>query len=144
MVGQSGAQQIHAMVARRQNSPGGGLLATLGSVGGLLLGATGAFLALQEALNRAWNVMPDPDGGVKQPMVKRLFSVGMVLGLGFILAVSLAITAAISALGGAVGGGLPTRVMEAVNFVVTLAVLAVLFAAMFTFLPDAKVAWRDV
>ena len=145
IIGQSGAQQIHTMMARGLSSPGGGVLALLGSIGGLLVGATGALLSLQEALNRAWNVMPDPkQGGVKQFITKRLFSIGMLLGLGFLLAVSLAITAAVSALGGAVGGSLPKAVMEGVNFVVTFVVLAMLFAAMFKFLPDAKVAWRDV
>lgn len=145
MVGQAGAQQIHEMLARGRNSAGGGLVATVGSVLGLLLGATGAFMALQEALNRAWNVKPDPKkGGVKAFVTKRLFSAGMVLGLGFILAVSLALTASIAAVGGMMGGGLPKVVMQVVNFVLTLVVLSALFSAIFKILPDAKVEWRDV
>jgi membrane protein len=145
MVGQSGAQQIREMIAHGRSSAGGGLVATVGSVVGLVLGAIGAFLALQEALNRAWNVKPDPrQGGVKAFLTKRLLSAGMVLGLGFILAVSLALTAGISAVGGYIGGGLPKGVMEAVNFVASFIVLAALFGAIFKVLPDAKIAWSDV
>lgn len=145
MVGQSGAQQIHAMIAHSRDSAGGGIVATVGSVVGLILGATGVFLALQDALNKAWNVRPDPkQGGVRPFIVKRLISAGMVLGLGFILAVSLALTAALSAAGHAIGGGLPDVVMEVVNFVVSFVVLAVLFGAIFKVLPDATIGWADV
>ena len=145
MLGQSGAQQIHEMMARGRNSAGGGLLATAGSVLGLVLGATGLFIALQDALNRVWNVKPDPrKGGVMAFITKRVLSAGMVLGLGFILAVSLALTAGISAAGGAIGGALPKGVLEAVNFVVSFVVLAALFATMFKVLPDAKISWADV
>lgn len=145
IVGPSGAQQIHTMIAHSRDSAGGGIVATVGSIAGLILGATGVFLALQDALNKAWNVKPDPkQGGVKPFIVKRLISAGMVLGLGFILAVSLALTAAISAAGNAVGGRLPQVVMEGVNFVASFVVLAVLFAAIFKVLPDATIDWADV
>lgn len=145
MIGQSGAQQIHEMIAHSRESAGGGIVATVGSVVGLILGGTGVFLALQDALNKAWNVKPDPkQGGVKPFIMKRLISAGMVLGLGFILAVSLGLTAGLSAAGNALGGGLPDVVMEVVNFVVSFVVLAVLFAAIFKVLPDAKVPWADV
>lgn len=144
-IGPSGAQQIHAMIAHSRQSPGGGIFSTIASIVGLILGATGAFLALQHALNRAWNVKPDPaQGGVWSFISKRLLSAGMVLGLGFILAVSLAITSAITALGGMLGGALPPFVMQVINFVATLIVLALLFAAIFKVLPDAEIDWHDV
>jgi membrane protein len=58
--------------------------------------------------------------------------------------VSLAITSAITALGGMLGGALPPVVMQALNFLVSLVILAVLFAAIFKVLPDAEVRWNDV
>jgi membrane protein len=145
MVGQSGGQQIHQMIAHGQQSAGGGLVASIGSVVGLLLGATGAFLSLQDALNRAWEVKPDPkQGGIRNFIFKRLLSLGMVLALGFLLVVSLALTAAVSAVGGALGGGIPPIVAQVADFVVSYALLTLLFAALFKVLPDATVAWRDV
>lgn len=144
MLGESGKSQVHAMIAHGQNA-GNGLFATIASTVGLVLGATGLFLSLQDALNRAWNVKPDPaKGGAKVFIGKRLLSVGMVLGIGFLLAVSLALTAGISALGGALGGAIPEPLLHVVTFAVSFVVLSVLFSALFKFLPDAKVPWRDV
>jgi membrane protein len=145
MIGQPGAQQIHDMMTHGRSTPGGGIVATVASAAGLLLGATGAFLSLQDALNRAWNVKPDPSqGGVRSFVGKRLLSAGMVLGVGFLLAVSLALTAAVSAAGGTLGAAMPKVVIEGLNFALSFVLLGVLFAAMFKVLPDAEVSWRDV
>jgi membrane protein len=144
MLGESGKAQIHQMMAHGQQA-GGGLFATIASTVGLILGAAGLFLSLQEALNRAWEVKPDPaKGGARVFILKRLLSMGMVLGIGFLLAVSLALTAGISAMGGALGGAVPEAVLHLVTFAVSFVVLSLLFAALFKFLPDAKVAWSDV
>lgn len=144
IIGPSGAQQIHQMIAHGMQSIGGGVVALVGGVVGLVLGATGAFLSLQDALNHAWEVKPDPkQGGVKSFIMKRLLSLGMVLGLGFLVAVSLALSAAISGLGSLIGG-LPSPILWVIDLVVSLIVLTVLFAALFKFLPDAQVAWSDV
>jgi membrane protein len=145
MIGQSGAEQIRTIIAESDRPGGGGVFATAASIGALLFGATGAFMQLQGALNRAWEVKPDPDqGGVRNFIVKRMLSLGMVFGIGFLLAVSLALTSAVSAFGDALFGGMPEWVMHAINFALTFVVLALLFAATFKFLPDAAVAWRDV
>jgi membrane protein len=142
LVGSGGAVQIRQMVSSGEQSARG-FLPTVVGVGGLLLGATGAFLALQSALNAVWEVKPDPaQGGVKRFITKRLLSFGMVLGLAFLLVVSLAITAAISAVGSALGGA--ATVIQAMNQLASLVVLSLLFAAMFKFLPDALVPWRSV
>jgi membrane protein len=145
MMGESGGRQIHQMMVHGQQSAGGGMVATISSIVGLILGATGAFLSLQDALNRVWEVKPDPrQGGIRTFLTKRLLSMGMVLGLGFLLAVSLALTAGISALGGYLGGSIPPAIMHAIDFAVSCAVLIALFAALFKVLPDAEIAWRDV
>jgi membrane protein len=143
VVGQGGGQQIHQIIAHGAQSIGGGLFAMVAGIVGLILGATGAFLSLQDALNHAWEVRPDPkQGGIKNMMMKRLLSFGMVLGLGFLLAVSLALSAGISALVGAIGGA--AAVLHVADFIVSLGILTVLFAALFKFLPDARIAWRGV
>jgi membrane protein len=120
-------------------------LGAITSIVGLLLGATGFFLNLQGALNRVWEVKPDPEqGGFKSFIGKRVLSFGMLLGIGLLLAVSLALTAAISALGGVIGPSIPKPAMLVITFVVDFVVLSSLFAALFKYLPDAEVGWRDV
>ena len=72
----------------------------------------------------------------------------MVLGLAFILLVSLVVSAVLSAFGDQLGrflpSGLSAPVLEAINFAGSLAVISLLFAAIFKILPDAKISWRDV
>lgn len=143
LVGHQGAQAIHTMIVQAEEPGGEGVMKTVLGIAGLMFGATGAFLALQDALNRAWEVKPDPTrGGVKTFLTKRLLSLGMVLAIGFLLAVSLALTAVVAALGGVIGG-VPAPVIEGLTFVASFAVLALLFAAMYKVLPDAEIDWRD-
>jgi membrane protein len=143
IIGPSAAKAIHDMIAHGQQSKGRGTLATVLGIAGLLLGATGAFLALQDALNHAWEVKPDPKrGGVKPLIFKRLLSLGMVLGLGFLVAVSLALSAGIAAVTSSFGTAIPSGVMYAIDLIVSLVVLGTLFALMLKVLPDGKIAWK--
>ncbi|HEU0052151.1 MAG TPA: YihY/virulence factor BrkB family protein, partial [Longimicrobium sp.] len=143
------SQQIGTIV-KEANNPAAksGVSAVLG-VFTLLLGATGAFLQLQSALNRAWEVEPDPKaGGLKNFVFKRLLSLGMLLSVAFLILVSLVLSAAISALGGfadrLLGSMAGNFLLQAGTFVLSLAVITLLFAAIFKVLPDARIAWRDV
>ena len=147
-MGPAGASQVRTILANA-NRPGGGTGPAILGLVGLLLGATGVFGQLQAALNKAWGVAPDPaKGGIKHMIVKRVFGIGMVLGLAFILLVSLVVSAALAAFGEQVGqylpSGLSAPVLEAINFAGSLAVISLLFAAIFKILPDAEIAWRDV
>jgi membrane protein len=149
LMGPAAADQIRTILQQVHHPRGGGLLPTVLSVGALVLGAAGAFGQLQAALNRAWEVAPDPaQGGFKQFLLKRVFSFGMVLAVAFFLLVSLAVSAALTAFGGALGAMLPEGVsatlLQVITQVVSLVVVVALFAAIFKVLPDARVAWRDV
>lgn len=76
LMGPAGGEQIRTMLANAER-PGGGLLPTVAGIVALLFGATGAFVQLQAALNRAWEVEPDPKkGGLKNFLFKRLLSFG--------------------------------------------------------------------
>ena len=145
LMGQDVAGQIQTMINQAEQKVSGTGFRLVLSIAGLVFGATGAFISLQSALNRAWEVKPDPkQGGIKVFITKRLLSLGMVLGVAFLLLVSLALTSALSAASGVILGGLPKAVGTILNFVISFAVVTVLFAAIFKVLPDAKIAWRDV
>jgi membrane protein len=149
LMGPSSTQQIRAILEQAHQPGSGGPLATVLSVAALLFGATGAFGQLQAALNRTWEVTPDPEkGGLKAVLLKRVFSFGMILSIAFLLLVSLVVSAALSAFGDALGGFLPSGVsatlLQVVNQFISLLVVAGLFAAIFKVLPDARVSWRDV
>jgi membrane protein len=148
LMGEAGKQQVVDILKSVDRPDASKGFASIVSVIGLLFGATGAFLQLQGALNRAWEVEPDPDaGGLKAFIFKRVLSLGMILGVSFLLLVSLALSAALSAFGDVLGsmvGGLSVVVGYVINFVVSLVVITGLFAAIFKVLPDARIATRDV
>ena len=126
MIGAESAETVRDMINTGERSTGA--LGTILGFLGLLFGATGALVSLQDALNAVWEVKQDPKaGGLKHFLLKRLLSLGMILGLGFLLIVSLAVSAALSALGDAIGN--ESVVMQAVGMLVSLAVLTVIFAA---------------
>jgi membrane protein len=147
MIGHDGAKTIETMITQAKQ-PGGGVVATILGLGAVVLGATGAFMQLQTALDRAWEVKPDPKaGGIKNFIFKRVLSLGMVLGIAFLLLVSLALSAMLTAVGGAVGALIPGAsafVVGLLQTLISLAVITLLFAAIFKVLPDAVIAWRDV
>ena len=144
-VGAQVAEAVHQVLLSAADPRNSRLAGTLGVLV-LLLGATAAFVQLQEALNAIWEVQPRPDHRLRDFLRKRLLSFGLVLTVLFLLLVSLVLSAAIAAAGAYVRSRLPLPavVFQGFDFVLFLALLSLLFAAMFRILPDAEIAWRDV
>lgn len=149
LLGERAADLMGTMVEEARLSSDQRWWAIAISLGALLFGATGAFAQLQGALNTAWEVEPDPElAGWKTFLRKRVLSLGMILGIAFLLLVSLVISAAISAFSDVLGGVLPAWLsgpaLRAINLTLSLLVVTFLFAALFKVLPDAIIRWRDV
>lgn len=147
VLGADAAEQIRAMIEGAREAGSNGLGRVLG-VAALVFGATGAFAQLQQALNRAWDVRPDPRTSfVKTFVTKRLLSLGMILTIALLLAVSLVLSTAVSLLAdqlGALIGGAGALFARAASLVLPLVLFTLLFAAVFKVLPDADVRWEDV
>jgi membrane protein len=145
LVGEKGGEMIGSML-EAANKPKEGIMASAFAIVMLVFGATGVFVQLQDALNTIWEVKPKPGRGIWGFIRQRLLSLAMVFGIGFILLVSLVVSAGLAAAGkwfeGAMPGG--EEVWHSVNFLVSFLVIAVLFTLMFKYLPDVKIAWRDV
>jgi membrane protein len=121
-----------------------GTIATIIGIVALLITASGAFGEIQSSLNKIWKA--EPKAGLSRLVRARIASLGLVMTLGFLMLVSLVISAGIAALGHWVEGIFPgaKALMSVVNFVITLALLSAVFAAIYKFLPDKPIAWRDV
>lgn len=145
LVGDDAGKAIQDMIARAQQ-PTSGLLATACSLVALVFGASGVFGELQAALDTVWEVAPKPGRGLRGIIKDRFLSLTMVLGTGFLLLVSLVASAALAAAGGAMRELTPglEAAAHVVETLVSFGVTTLLFAAMFKFLPDARVQWRDV
>jgi membrane protein len=145
VLGAMTAEGVQEMV-RNAAKPKSGTVATILGVATLLLGASGVFGQLKDALNTIWDVKPKEGRGIVGMVTDRFLSFAMVLGLGFLLLVSLVIDTAIAAMGKYAGDHLPGG--EALWHIVELAfsfvVIAVLMAGIFRLLPDLKIEWRDV
>ena len=77
----------------------------------------------------------------------RLFSFGLIVSIAFILIVSLVISALLSAFGNWIASHFSESfviLLQVVNFILTLIILAIVFALMVKILPDAKIKWRHV
>lgn len=149
LMGENGAEAIQEMLAN-VSAPETGLWATVASMAVLIFGATTVFAQLQSALDAIWQV-PEAAKAEKQNAIwafvrSRLLSFGLVLSLAFLIIVSLLFSSAISALGkwwGPAFGAWET-VAQVANLIVGFGLLTVVFAAIFKFMPRARIEWRDV
>jgi membrane protein len=145
LIGQQGAEFIQTLVANA-GKQGSGVLGTVVGIATILFGATGVFAQLQTSLNQIWDVEAKPAKGIWGFLRTRVLSFGMVLGIGFLLLVSLVVSAAIAALDTYATGLFPGAevVIGIVSAVIGLGLITLLLAMIYRFLPDVKIAWKDV
>jgi len=145
LVGEQGGRAVQAMLENARQ-PGPGIVASAIGLITLIIASTGVFAQLQVSLDTIWRVTPKPGRGILGIIRDRLLSFLMVIVAGFLLLVSLVLSAALAALGKFFSYLLPVPegVLHGVNFVVSFAVITLLFAAIYKVLPDAKISWSDV
>jgi membrane protein len=143
MLGDAGARAIQAMLADASR-PRDGLLATSLGIVALLFAAIGVVVQLKDALNIVWEVEQPSGTGVWFYIRSYVLSFAGVLALGFLLLVSLLVTTALAAADKYAAGYIDAWVLHLANLVVSFAVITLLFAMMFKWLPDTAVDWRDV
>jgi membrane protein len=133
-------------IAANASKPQAGFIATTIGVVVALFGASGVFGQLQDALNTIWGVKPKPGGGVIGFIRTRFLSFAMVGGVCFLLLASLTVETVLRGLSDYLKNVMPGGHVLALGLflIFDLAVIALLFAMIFRYLPDAKIAWRDV
>lgn len=142
-MGQPAAETVQSMV-QSAYKPGQGIWATVVGLAALLLGASGVFAQLKDALNTIWNAPAQSGSGVAVFFRDRLVSFGMVLVIGFLMLTSLLLTTVIAAAWEIISGYLPLSkfFLSAAGFIVSAGIIAALFALIFRWLPDVPVRWR--
>jgi membrane protein len=146
IVGGNTAQDIEAIIANASVNQDSRLASLMG-IASLIFGATGVFYQLQQTLNLIWEVEAQPKRKFLKMVMDRLFSFGLIIVVGFLLLVSLVLSAFLSLLSDWVSlyfSDTFNLLFRVLDFSLSLAVVTFLFAAIFKFLPDAKVPWRDV
>ena len=140
------AVEVVQNIAQKAAQPNKSLLATIIGILLALFGASGVFGQLQDALNIIWGVRAKPGAGIWGFLRSRFLSFAMVGGVCFLLLVSLTLESVLKGFSHYIQGVLPGGIVIAiaVYWIFDLAVVILLFAIIFKFLPDAKIRWRDV
>jgi membrane protein len=145
LIGVDSAQAVQGMIASA-HKPVHSVLASI--IGGLtlLIGATGAFSEVYDALNNIWGAREDTGGGAWTLIRARFLSFELILVVGFLLTVSLVVSAALSGIAKYANEFLPipAAVLQTVDIVFSVVVITVLFALIFKVLPELHIAWGDV
>ncbi|HVL87783.1 MAG TPA: YihY/virulence factor BrkB family protein [Candidatus Thermoplasmatota archaeon] len=144
LVGAEGAALVDRLLVSARD-PGTGLVASVLGVLLLLVGASGVFGELKNAMNGVWNVESRHRSFVRT-LRDRFASFTLFLGLAFLLLASLAVTTAITSLL-ALSRAAPTDNPVGwflANAFLSLLTLTLLFAALLRYLPDVELRFRDV
>jgi membrane protein len=133
-------------ILREATRPGRGLVAMMFGIAAMVVGATTVFTELQSALNRVWQVPDPPSGGIWRTIWSRIVALVLVLAVAGLLLGLVAVSTVITILGDAwtayLGGW--DIALRMIDLVVSFAVLTLLFALIYRFVPRADIAWSDV
>lgn len=144
LIGADSANLIQSAIESAYTSGSNGFALALGMIV-LALTISGVFGELQSALNAIWKV-DGPAFSFARLMRGRAASVGLVIGLGFLLLVSLVIDAGVSATSGYIDQHYRYGVvfLAALNMFTSFLLTWILFAAIYKVLPDKPLGWHDV
>lgn len=145
VVGDDAAHQIQDIIKNATIS-GNNFVAIISFVM-LIIAATTVFTEMQVSMNMIWNLKVKPHRGVMQMLKNKLVSFSIVTGLGFLLLVSLIINSLLEGFMGKMQEMFPETtviVIYIMQMLLTLIVVAFLFAFIFQSLPDAFIKWKYV
>lgn len=145
LMGAQGAGAIQ-LILEGTDRPSLGVLATTLGLLAMIVGASGAFNELQDALNIIWKVDRSKHNFWTEVLAQRFFSLALVLAIGFFLLLSLVITTLLSIGESHLKAQAPVSPMllQSANLVFSWAVTTILFALLLKIVPDTRVRWNDV
>jgi membrane protein len=144
LMGHQTAEILQTAVASASKTSSG-VVATIVGLITLIVTASGVFGEMQTALNAIWKTKPK--GTTVSRLIRaRAASLGLVAAMGFLLMVSLVVSTGVTAFGNYLDSILPFGkvISSGLSFVVSLALISFLFAAIYKVLPDRSLEWRDV
>lgn len=144
LVGAEVASVIESLI-ENASRPRSGIIATIIGAAVILVGATGVFSELKDALNTIWKV-ESTKGMVGSVLHSRFLSFLMVLGIGLLLLLSIVTNTLLSAAAAFLKGLVPglSFLLFLSNVLIPFLLISILFAVSYKFLPDVYVAWSDV
>ncbi len=145
LIGSQGGRAVQDMVRSASETKSTGIWASILGILTLLWGATSVVSELRADLNKIWDV-PRENDSLVATIKQRSYLLGVILGTGFLLLVSLSVSAGLAATAKLMGDVLPVPsfFLHAFDYLISLLVIAMLFAVLFRYLPAITLQWRDV
>jgi membrane protein len=145
LIGEPSADGLFHLI-EQWRAAGSPVLNELVALGVFLLGTIHVMDQLRDALDCLWGLKPKRPKTMKERLRQRFASMSALLGVAFILLSSLTLSAwlnvGIQSALGTIGG--PMWIQNAVGTATSFLIIAALFALIYKWVPQAKVAWADV
>jgi membrane protein len=146
LLGATGANAVKELLTS-SDYLGNSRYATSIGVVTLLFGASSVFVELQNSLDRIWEIPKRKRmSGLWRILRARFLSLGLVLGVGFLLMASLVVSTLIVAFGTWLSSVLGhwRMTLLLIDVLLTIGISAAIFALLFKYVPQRKLAWSDV
>jgi membrane protein len=146
LLGATGASAVRDLLTSAEYLDKSRIATSIGVVT-LLFGASSVFVELQNSLDKIWEIPKRKRmHGLWRILRARFLSLGLVLGVGFLLMVSLVVSTLMAAFGTWLASmmGHWRVTLLVIDVVLTLGISAVLFALLFKYVPQERLAWADV
>ncbi|MEO6831514.1 MAG: YihY/virulence factor BrkB family protein [Chitinophagaceae bacterium] len=145
LLGTKGAEQIISIIEALQKQSDAHKFGIIGFVA-LFISASAVFLEIQDSINFIWSIKAKPKRGWVRFITNRLLSFSLIIGMGFLFAVSLLantiadiLTERIARL---IGHG-QALLLQGTGILLLFIIITTLFAIIYKVLPDAHIHWRD-
>jgi membrane protein len=146
LLGATGASAVRDLLTSAEYLDKSRIATSIGVVT-LLFGASSVFVELQNSLDKIWEIPKRKRmHGLWRILRARFLSLGLVLGVGFLLMVSLVVSTLMAAFGTWLASMLGhwRITLLLIDVILTLGISAVLFALLFKYVPQERLAWADV
>ncbi len=146
LMGAESAKTVQDII-KSAYKPGKNVWFTIGASVLLILGATGMFGQLRNALNTIWEIKPTAKKPIIRYLITKLFSFAMIGCMAFLMLVSLVIQSVLEVFKDFLYLGMPNIsvvLLKILDVGVSLAITTLLFALVYRFISDAKPKWHSV
>jgi len=146
LLGATGANAVRELLTSADFLGNSRFATTIGLVT-LLFGASSVFVELQNSLDRIWEIPKRKRStGLLRILRARFLSLGLVLGVGFLLMVSLVVSTLMVAFGNWLSSliGHWRVTLLVIDVILTIGISSVLFALLFKYVPQERLLWSDV
>jgi membrane protein len=144
-IGVEGVKLLNGLLSNI-TAPRRGLIATLLSLGAILISSTAFFAELQASLNTIWRIQPRQDGAVRRVLLRRIRAFATVVGISFCLTLSVLARFVVSAAGEHLRRWISAsqNMLSVADSLLTFALATVSFALIFRVVPEERLSWPSV